>query len=119
MKLKKILESLQAIDELGKLVIPSELRYKIKKLMKQINAEVENFNETRDELIKQYGEINPATQQPWIPNGSKNLPYFNKDIEELVNTEIEIKIPEMTVKDIEKYDFSSKSELQLDWLIKE
>ncbi|QKJ99935.1 MAG: hypothetical protein HND40_10370 [Ignavibacteriota bacterium] len=87
--LKQILES---VDSLGKLLnkeLPVKTAYRLGRLSKAIQSELDQFNLTRNNLIKKYGKEKDGQYQI-DPDDKTALEKFNKEIEELLDVEIKI-----------------------------
>lgn len=62
--------------------------FKLVKLVKAINSEIEIFNGERIRLLEKYGTQNEGDSNYTIPDENKDA--FNKDISELLSLEVDI-----------------------------
>lgn len=87
-------ELLQNVESLGKLLnkeLPVKTAYRLGKLSKALQSELDQFNLTRNNLIKKYGKEKDGQYQI-DPDDKEALEKFNKEIEELLSVEINIDV---------------------------
>jgi len=58
MKLKTLIQAQESLQNLIQIKFDSVITLKIKRIYKPIQAEIETYNETRNELIKSLGAFN-------------------------------------------------------------
>ncbi len=85
-------EIIQNVDSLGKLLnkeLPVKTAYRLGRLSKVLQSEFDQFNLTRNNLIKKYGKEKDGQYQ--IDSDDKNsIEKFQKEIDELLTVEIDI-----------------------------
>ena len=69
--------------------------FKLVKLVKAINSEIEIFNGERIKLLEKYGTQNEEDNNYTIPNENKDA--FNKDISELLALEVDITVDKINL----------------------
>ena len=70
--------------------------YSLRKFIIEVENKLKAYNQTREELIRKYGEeIDGQTRVT-----EKNIPAFMSDISKLHEEEIEIEIPEIEIDDL-------------------
>lgn len=97
-------------------------KYWLGRLSEQITKEKQSFEKLRDELIKKHGEVSEngnieiKTMIDDKPN--PKIFEFQKEIEDLIKEEIEIKFPEL---ELESFDFESENNYSylLKYIVKE
>lgn len=85
-------ELLQIADSLGKLLnkeLPVKTAYRLGRLSKALQSEFDQFNLTRNNLIKKYGTEKNGQYQI-DPQDKESLEKFNKDIEELIAVDVKL-----------------------------
>jgi len=128
MKLGTLVNSKKALETLLKGSLPIDIAWELKKLVKVVNPELSSYEEIREQKIIEMGE--KFTDKEGKENykvKDKNLPKFVTEIEELLDKDIDIKVPQIKIKDlIEHKDVNGKSIeittgelILLDWLIVE
>ncbi len=126
MKLGTLVNSKKALETLLKGSLPINIAWELKKLVKVVNPELSSYDEIREQKIIEMGE--KFTDKEGKENykvKDKNLPKFVTEIEELLDKDIDIKVPQIKIKDlIEHKDVNGKSIeittgelIVLDWLI--
>ena len=97
-------------------------KYWLGRLAQQIAKEKQSFESLRDELIKKYGEVsesgNIEIKATIDDKPNPKIFEFQKEIEDLIKEEIEIKFPQL---DLESFDFESENNYSylLKYIVKE
>ena len=85
-------------------------KYWLGRLAQQIAKEKQSFEGLRDELIKKHGEVsesgNIEIKATIDDKPNPKIFEFQKEIEDLIKEEIEIKFPQL---DLESFDFESEN----------
>jgi len=116
------------LDSLNKLIdkeINIKTSYKLSKLFKQLANEYNIFEENRMKLINKYAEkdeignvrVNMENNSVFIIDNNKEK--FNKEINELVNIEVEIFIEKIRLDDLGDIKVSPRDLFNLDFLFEE
>ena len=130
MKLNQLVGSVQALKELSSLKLPAMLAFKISKVMNEVDEHLKVFESTRTkkleelgvkEMKKEKGEDNEKFTGRYTFKGN-NAEKFQKEMEELLNQEVEIKIPEIKIEnfkdsDSKELEISAQMLSTLGWLI--
>ncbi|MFZ5986929.1 MAG: hypothetical protein ACOYWZ_07380 [Bacillota bacterium] len=85
-------EILQNVESLGKLLnkeLPVKTAYRLGRLSKALQSELDQFNLTRNNLIKKYGKEKDGQYQI-DPEDKISIEKFSKEIDELLAIEINI-----------------------------
>lgn len=113
MKLEKLVSSQEWLQKLLKVEMDIKKAYVLRKFIIEVDGHLKPYNETRNDLIKKYW-----TEEDWqIKVKEENIPKFMEEIWWLLNEEIEIEIPEITIDDLGG-KIETATLLQLDYLIK-
>ena len=121
-KIKTVTSLFNALLEMRKEIARSvkeeiEIRRKVDKGESQYDIE-EIFNKNRTEIFKEHGKISEDGNQYIIEDPfAKDL--VGKLIDELMEEEVEINIPTITLEDLGEIDMELGVLVQLHWLIKE
>lgn len=130
-KLKELVNSKNALDELAKEKMPLILSYKISKVVTAINKEYEPYTKALNSLLEQLGTkimvVDEKTkEEKWRGDYDlgDNKQKFNDSISELLEQDVEITIPEIKLsdlKDVNGKDMNLSPFILsgLSWLIKE
>lgn len=96
--------------------VKARISFRLAKMGKEINAELEIFNEKKQKLYEKYG-VKKEDNNFYITD--ENMEVFQKEYKELIEEETTISIPEIHLSDVENVDISPRDISTLDWLIKE
>lgn len=115
--MKTLLDSQKALIELSGLRGLNVLtNFKIAKVLKQVDEEIVSFREAVNKRIKELGEEKDGK----FSVKKENLEEWNTEYSEFLEKEVEIELPELSIKDFSALkDTSPSLFIGLDWLIKE
>ena len=116
MKLKNIVESIGSLQKLSNLQLKMKLAFRISKFLNETKVVIDLFEEKRNALIKEHGVLQE--------NGSiivkdDKIEFVNKQIEEVLNEELDITIPEISLSEFGDVEIEPLHLMKLDWFIKE
>lgn len=114
MKLKKIIETSDALSQLANLSLPAIKAFELKKFINLIDEEIKIFFEIKDNFIKSLWE----EIEWWYKVKDENIDKFTKEIDLLLDKDIDITIPSISINDI-KWDIKTSILIQLDYIITE
>lgn len=122
MKLKDLVTSIESINKLNAEKLPVSAGYKLSVFFKKVNPELTAWETARKELIEELGtkkldEDGKETDK--YEFAEDKVKEFNDKIEELLNQEVNIEIPEITIADLGDIKIEPKYLMALDWLIKD
>ena len=86
--IEKIINSQEAVNKLADKPLPVKISYRLAKLIKSIESELEVFEGERKKLLERYGTIDKEKQCYNIPNDKTEK--FNAEFTQLVGTETEL-----------------------------
>ena len=120
--LDTVLKSFDGLEKISKLKLPVAVSFKVGKIIKALNAELEIYNETRKKRIQELGE--PTKDHEGKPTKNyqvteANLLVWEKEHKELVEREIEISIHPLKLSDLGDEKLEPTVFAELDWLITE
>lgn len=110
-KISDIINSTEILQKLAQQNFKAKLALSIARLLKQAEVEMQTFNTTRIDLVKKYGIKNENGELITDDNGNctiedGSLEVFNKELNELLNTEIEINANKIDINLLEECDFT-------------
>jgi hypothetical protein len=123
MKLKQLVEGSDSLGIIMGLKLPIVLSFKISLFAKKVNPELEEYGKKRNELLKEY--TNPIKNAEGKDTnqlkfkGEKEIEEFNKQLEPLLDQEINVDIPDISIAEFEGISIEPKYLVALDWLIKQ
>lgn len=86
-KLKELRSSQVSLAKLFSCDLPLKVSYKLKKLAKEVDKEIEEIEKAREDLIVKYGKKDSNGD---IHVKEENIEVFNKEFSELLNEFIEL-----------------------------
>ena len=110
-KISDIMNSTETLQKLAKMPLKAKLAWQVAKLLKVLDAEVQQFNDTRLELIKKYGEKDSNGELVTDENGNcriekEMLGNFTNELNELIGAETEINANKIDINSLEDLDFT-------------
>jgi len=126
MKLREIVESRGALDELLGLDLPFDNAWDLKIFLSKIQPMLKIYDEEKIKLIKKFGKEIVRTDEDGkeIPTGNwevkpENIEDYSKEMTPLWDKEVKNKLPKIKHTDLKKVNESIKTSLllELDWLI--
>lgn len=121
---REILNSAEIMQKLSKRQFKGKVAFQIARILRYIDEELKSFNEARSNLIEVYGERDESDNLVMDENNNykiqKNkITELNQEIEELLNTSIQINADAINMKDIENEDFTPADILLLEPFLEE
>lgn len=121
--LNDILNSQQALQEIAKMNMRAKTAFKIARIIRAIEGEIENFNKARQNLLNKYGEkdnngnlvVNKDGNYTLIPNKIND---YNNEIQELLITNIQLNIEPIEADELEQLEFTPTFAYQVEKYIK-
>jgi len=109
--IQNMLDSMSIFNELATQKLPARTAFKVNKLIKAISKEYESFEVARQQLIDTYGEKNEDGSFKTDENNNILVKVdkqneFMRELEALVQTEIELNAPKLKFEEIEGTDFT-------------
>lgn len=110
-KISSLLNGTEALQKLAGADLKAKLAWQVARLLKAAEAELQSFNETRMTLIKKYGEKDTEGELITDEKGNCKIPpedinTFTAELNELLNTEVEINVNKISINDLENMSFT-------------
>ena len=110
-KMSDLLNSTEILQKLSQKDFKAKLAWSIARLLKEAEKEIQQFNDTRMNLIKKYGERDEAGDLITDEKGNCKIQQdvvqqFTDELNELVNTEIEINANKIDIELLEDTEFT-------------
>ncbi len=107
----QLLNSIDVLQKLAKMQLKAKLAWSVARLLKAADAEIQDFNNTRLDLIRKYGEKDENEQLITDENGNckikpDEISNFTNELTEVTASEIEINANKIHINDIENLDFT-------------
>ena len=111
LKVGELVNSTEALQKLSQKELKAKLAWQVSKLLKAADKELQEFNETRMNLIKKYGEKDESGELITDDKGNCKIPEgstveFSNELNDLVEAEIEISANKIKIDDLDNIDFT-------------
>ena len=116
MKLSELVNSREALGELGTLTFKAAKAFEFKVFLKAASEEIQTFNDVRNAKLKELGT--PDEKGERYTFTEENSAKFTEELNQLLDKDIAIDVPTLTIADLGEQSISIASATQLDWLIK-
>jgi hypothetical protein len=110
-KISDLVNSTETLQKLSQEKFKAKLAWSIARLLKAAEAEIQQFNETRMNLIRKYGEKDEQGELITDEKGNckiitESLEQFSNELNELINTEVEINANPLDIELLDDLDFT-------------
>lgn len=117
--LEQILIGEQAIAKLGEAIdLPAKTKYWLGKLIDVCGREVRHYQELRVGALTKYGTAPALPGDAYVFEDGKREA-FEKEIRELLQSEVEVKLKKLTFEDLDSCDLSAIEMNSISWMIEE
>ena len=118
-KLSELLDSTETLKKLSQKDFKAKLAWSISRLLKAAEQEIQEFNDTRMNLINKYGEKGDDGQLVTDEKGNchivpESIQEFSNELNELINTEVEINANPIDIELLEDLEFTPAEMSQLE-----
>lgn len=123
-KLGGLINSVEVLQRLAKMDFKAKLAWQISKLLTAAEKEIQEFNQTRMNLVTKYGEKDENGELVTDENGNCTIPpevnaQFATEISELLNAEVELNVNPLNIDDLANADFTPSDMTILEQFFKE
>lgn len=106
-----LLNSVETLQKIAQKDFKAKLAWSIARLLKSAETEIQSFNETRMNLIKKYGEKDEngeliTDEKNNCKIKTEDVDTFTEELNELINTEVEINANKIDFNLLENIDFT-------------
>lgn len=124
LKMSDLLNATDTLQKLSQKELKARLALQIARMLKEAEREIQNFNEIRMNLIKKYGEKDENGEIITDDNGNckiipESVTVFSKELNELVEMEIEINANKIKLDDLDNLDFTPGEMVALEPFLEE
>lgn len=122
MKITDILNVVPTLQEMANKRFPGATSFKIARLMRELDKEIQLFDKQRAEIAQEFGEKDASGQLVFTEEGNvkiieSKIEECNAKLESIFNTEIEINADKLSYSSIESADFTPSQALALEPII--
>ena len=119
--LNDLINAKESLTKLAKTDVPVKIAYWLSKDVQKLNSEFVAFEEARGKLFKKYGEkqVNEETKQEQSVIKLENIESFQKEISELLKTEVEVDVHKIKLESLGEIKLSTFDLTALHFIIEE
>lgn len=122
MTITEILNVVPVLQEMSNKSFPGATSFKIARLMRELDKEIQLFDKQRNEIAYEFGEKDASGQLVFNEEGNikiieSKIEECNEKLSSIINTEIEINADKLSYSSIENADFTPSQALALEPII--
>ena len=123
-KLRDIVDSVDTFQVIMQQSFKGSLAFKIARLVRELNKEMETFNEQRKRIINDYCVKDENGEIKTLENGNvqinpEKIQEFNTEITNILNTEVEINADKLPMDKIDEFEVSPQQMLNIEMFFEE
>lgn len=116
---RNLVEGFSAFMKLSQERLPVALALKLKRILKQVQADVRDFEEQRVALIEKYTYIKNTKTGERDFNNEEDKPLFDEEMKSILDTEVEILGQRVGLNELNDLTVTASDLLVLEWLFEE
>ena len=122
MTIMEILNMVPVLQEMSNKSFPGSTSFKIARLMRELDKEIQLFDKQRTEIAQEFGEKDASGQLVFTEQGNvkiveSRIEECNAKLESIFNTEIEINADKISYSSIESANFTPSQALTLEPIV--
>lgn len=122
MTITEILNVVPVLQEMSNKSFPGATSFKIARLMRELDKEIQLFDKQRNEIAYEFGEKDASGQLVFNEEGNikiieSKIEECNEKLSSIINTEIEINADKLSYSSIENANFTPSQALALEPII--
>jgi len=98
LKIKEVINASNALRQIAGTKLPVLVSFSFSLFLKSINPIFESYNENRLKLLQEFGTLNKEKNEFEFKEGNRQK--YEKKYTELVEAEVEVKVPEIKLADL-------------------
>jgi hypothetical protein len=118
-KIKTLLKSIGALGSLGSLRLAGPKKLRIARIIKQVNSELETFNDVRKGVYESHGGEYDKPKDKFNFKTPEGETLADAEVDKIVEEEVDIIFDKFSLKDFESLEISAMDVLSLEWLLTE
>ena len=119
-KLGQIAGSVEALNKVAQQPMKAAVSFSVAKNLKQLSEELAVYEQSRGDLIRKYGKENKEDGSVAIEPDSKNLPVFQKELNELLNVDVDLNgFKKIKLSQLSKCELSPQDMANMEFVIEE
>lgn len=120
--INEIINSVPVLEKISQFSTNGIVAFKIARLIRELNKEIELFEKQRVEMIEKYCERDESGQMVMIDDSQvkikeDNISKYNNELREILNTQVEINANKIPLNSLEEIKISPQDALLIDNLV--
>ena len=107
-KLSDIVSNIENIKNLQEVKLPVKVSYRLKRLVNKLDPILTTFNEKKNDLIKEHGELDEETKNIQVKDPEKLKLYFAK-LTDLLAVQEEVEFEKIKIDDLGDVKLEAKN----------
>ena len=117
--LNNILNSTETFSQIMQQSFKGSIAFKVARLARELNKEMETFNTERQKLLERYSEKDKNGELKVLENGNvqvipEKLQEFNQEFTNLLETDVEINADKLPMSCMDEFEVSPQQMLDLE-----
>ena len=122
--LNDIVNSMSVFNKIMQQPVNGSLAFKIARLARELNKEIETFNQEKDKLLDKYGEKNEQGELLTDENNNikippENMTEINNEFNSLLNTIVEINCDKISIDQLDNFTITPQEMINLQSFLEE
>ena len=118
-KLNDVVNATETLNKIMQQSFKGSLAFKIARLARELDKEMQTFNTERQKIIQKYGEKDEngeliVDEKGLINFDKTNLKEINEEFNSLLNTELEINADKLPMNSIDNFEITPQEMLQIE-----
>jgi len=119
-KLGQIVNSVEALNKVAQQPMKAAASFRVAKNLKQLSEELAVYEQSRGDLIRKYGKENEEDGSFAIKPDSKELPLFQKEMNELLSVDVDLNgFKKIKLTQLSKCELSPQDMASIEFAIEE
>lgn len=123
-KLNDVVNATEAFNKIMQQPVKGSLAFRIARLARELNKEMQTFNEERQKILQKYAKRDENGELITLENGNvtfdnDKLAEVNTEFDSLLNTELEINAEKIPMNEIDSFELTPQQTLDIEMFFEE
>lgn len=110
---KDIMDSVEVLKKLMEKDLKAKTSYKISRLVREVEKELNEINKTYQGIVTKYGEPSEENSDQYMVKEG-NIEEYNKEINEFLMSEVELNVNKIPIEELENENFTPTEIIKLE-----
>ena len=110
---KDIMDSVEVLKKLMEKDLKAKTSYKISRLVREVEKELNEINKTYQGIVIKYGEPSEENSDQYVVK-ENNIEEYNKEINEFLMSEVELNVNKIPIEELENENFTPTEIIKLE-----